>query len=96
MLAAHESEVESQCISKIQGLVNEDLPNISRTRKQLNRTHSDLSALKVKYESLQKSLMNSSQVAQFQTDTKLETVRKDLEDHEYKLYQCRVSERARR
>lgn len=89
VLAAHESEVESQCISKIQGLVNEDLPNISRTRKQLNRTHSDLSALKVKYESLQKSLMNSSQVAQFQTDTKLETVRKDLEDHEYKLYQCR-------
>ncbi|KAI2799563.1 hypothetical protein RDWZM_007581 [Blomia tropicalis] len=88
-LSSHETDIENQCISRIHSYVNEDLPKISSTRKQLNRTHSELNALKLKYESTQKAMQNSSQLSQSQTESKLELLRNDLDDNNQKLCQFR-------
>jgi len=71
--------------------VNEDLPSISRSHKTLNRTHSDLNASKVKYESVRKSMENSSQISPHQAENKLETLKNEVEENQNKLFQCRVN-----
>ena len=91
-MVEYESKIESECISIIQSYTNNDLPKISRARKNLNRAHSDLNALEIKYDSLKKSMENSSQLSQFQVtnNNKLESLRKDLDDNQNKVTQCRV------
>lgn len=90
VLTEYESDVEKNCIGKIQAFISEDLPAINRARKHLNKTNIELTTLRAKYDSSQKAIQSSNQLNTHQAETKLESLRKDLEDIQHKLDQCRV------
>lgn len=66
------------------------MPSLSRARKLLNRTNAELNSLQTKYESSLKAVQNS-QLVVHSNDSKIESLRKDVEDCQQKLYQFRVN-----
>lgn len=79
--------VEAKCLERLQALSANDLPAISRAKKNLSRAKSDLNAAKTKYESLQKSIQNSAMT--MPTD-KLDSLRNDVDDAKHRLQQTKV------
>lgn len=89
ILSDHESFIENECLNRIELYLNEDLPAIHRSRKQLNKSHEELKIAKTKYESLVKTLINNPP-GNSETQTKIDTLKKEMDYCEQKLEQCRV------
>ncbi|UXI15077.1 hypothetical protein NH340_JMT01020 [Sarcoptes scabiei] len=88
ILSDHESFIENECLNRIELYLNEDLPAIHRSRKQLNKSHEELKIAKTKYESLVKTLINNPP-GNSETQTKIDTLKKEMDYCEQKLEQCR-------
>jgi hypothetical protein len=87
-LLNYEIDVEKQCLNALTNVVDVDIPNVHKARKQLNKATTDMDTYRVKYQTALKLLQQN--VSGVSSASKAESLKKELEDSQIRVDQSRV------
>ncbi len=88
-LLNYEIDVEKQCLNALTNVIEVDLPNVHKARKQLNKATTDMDTYRVKYQTALK-LLQQNAGSGVSSASKAESLKKELEDSQIRVDQSRV------
>lgn len=90
-LLNYEIDVEKQSLSALTSVVDADLPNVLKCRKQLTKATTDMDNYRVKYQTAVKLMQQNASSGGVLSASKAESLKKELEDSSLKVDQSRVT-----
>jgi len=77
-LLNYEIDVEKQCLNALTNVIEVDIPNVNKARKQLNKATTDMDTYRVKYQTAMK-LLQQNAGSGISSASKAQSLRKELE-----------------
>ena len=88
-LLRYEQDVERLCLSPLNDIMENDIPAVLKSRKQLNKASNEVDNLKLKLnQAIKHNQQNSGNQAQ--QKAKIDTLNKELQDASLRLVQVKV------
>ncbi|KAI1293852.1 Rho GTPase-activating protein 44 [Halotydeus destructor] len=89
-LLSHELDIERTCLSQLNNLLDNDIPNVLKTKKSLNKAIQDMDNYRSKYQvALRQSHQVTGSTATMTAANKAETLKKDWEEATTKVEQTK-------
>lgn len=89
-LINYEMEVEKNCLTALNYFIDNDIPNVVKSRKQLNKATSDMDTCRQKYQqAMKQSHQSTGSSATVAAANKLETIKQELEESTTKVEQAK-------
>ncbi|GBO12146.1 Rho GTPase-activating protein 17, partial [Araneus ventricosus] len=90
-LLDYNNEVEKLVLKPISSVLDNEIHNINKLRKQLGKLVLDMDSARTRFQTAEKHSMQASVNNNFNTVGKVDNLKDELEDASQKVDQCRVS-----
>lgn len=82
----NEIDIEEHCINDMKKIIEDDIPNVTKARKHLNKATTDMEAVRFKYHTAIKQSQSNGPF-------KIEALKKEVEDASLKVDQTKVRQK---